>query len=74
VPETYPLIFTEPHTKTGWEWLFNATQGLLKRHYTKDLQHFYGKGPQSLLRAGSRNAHEKMTISGIPTHLNGCDF
>jgi len=59
VPETYTLIFREPHTKTGWEWLFNVTQSLLQRHYTKGLQHFYGKGPQPLLRASSQNAHEK---------------
>ena len=70
MPETYTLILREPYTKTGWEWLFNVPQSLLQRHYTKGLQHFYGKGPQPLLRAGSWNAHEKMTISSISTHLN----
>jgi hypothetical protein len=47
-------------------------QSLLQRHYTKGLQHFYGKGPQPLLRASSQNAHEKITISGILTHLYDC--
>jgi hypothetical protein len=36
------------------------------------LQTSYGKGPHSLLWAGSRPARGKITVSGIPNLLNYC--
>jgi hypothetical protein len=38
---------------------------MLFRAYIIGAQHFYGKGPPRLLRAGSRAARGKITVSGI---------
>jgi hypothetical protein len=36
------------------------------------LQPFYGTGPHSLLRASSRAARGKITVSGVSNYLNYC--
>jgi hypothetical protein len=40
--------------------------------YSIGRQQFYGKGPHSLLMAGSRPALGIITITGRPNHLNYC--
>jgi len=38
------------------------------------LQPFYGRGPHPLLWAGLRVARGKITMNGIPNHLNYCEI
>jgi hypothetical protein len=39
---------------------------------TLNIQHIYGKGPHQLLWPCLRAAHGKITVCGIPNHLNYC--
>lgn len=37
-------------------------------------QFFYGTGPHSLWRAGSRAARAKISVSGVSNYLNYCEI
>jgi hypothetical protein len=68
---TAPLITACIHFKSC-----NLTRYRMDAYY--NLKHgspnFYGKGPHSLLQAGSRAARRKVTVSGVPDYLNYCEM
>ena len=61
-------VLYERTVHKGTDYMFNCIQVYLPM----GVEHCYGKGQQPLLWAGSQATQRKITLRGIPNHLNYC--